>query len=286
MAGSDAQKSSNKPISEYFPKRAPSSPVRGGTKSPLSFGSMYPQSPKTSYVASSPSGNASNGPMSYNQGDYYQQHPQQPGGRAAKSSEAIQTDLTMAEITKRSADLDTRNNRIDELQRVNDEMSRHLTGRNKELEASKSTITKCLSVVKELLIEKSRIGRKDARAKCMQNRLRLGQFVTQRVGATFQENWTNENPKIPMDQLVTGNGMPMPQAFPAEMGEIQLRPLALLAPVKVAVRHQARSQEVLILPETAGRTAKGPTRVLAEAGPCTTGPLKRPCSPNRLLGMA
>ena len=79
MAGSDAQKSSNKPISEYFPKRAPSSPVRGGTKSPLSFGSMYPQSPKTSYVASSPSGNASNGPMSYNQGDYYQQHPQQPG---------------------------------------------------------------------------------------------------------------------------------------------------------------------------------------------------------------
>ena len=58
------------------------------------------------------------------------------------------------------------------LQRVNDEMSRHLTGRNKELEASKSTITKCLSVVKELLIEKSRIERKDARAKCMQNRLR------------------------------------------------------------------------------------------------------------------
>merc|ERR1719400_502965 len=60
-----------------------------------------------------------------------------------------------------------------------------------ELEASKSTITKCLSVVKELLIEKSRIERKDARAKCMQNRLRLGQFVTQRVGATFQENWTD-----------------------------------------------------------------------------------------------
>merc|ERR1712141_227352 len=97
----------------------------------------------------------------------------------------------MAEITKRSADLDARNNRIDELQRMNDEMSRHLTGRNKDLESSKNTITKCLTVVKELLIEKSRIERKDARAKCMQNRLRLGQFVTQRVGATFQENWTD-----------------------------------------------------------------------------------------------
>ena len=36
------------PITEYFPKRAPASPVRGGTKSPLSFGSpaVYPQSPK------------------------------------------------------------------------------------------------------------------------------------------------------------------------------------------------------------------------------------------------
>ena len=75
ITGSEAQKSSNKPINEYFPKRAPSSPVRGGTKSPLSFGSMYPQSPKTSYV-SSPSGNANNGPMSYNQSDYYQQHSQ------------------------------------------------------------------------------------------------------------------------------------------------------------------------------------------------------------------
>ena len=69
--------------------------------------------------------------------------------------------------------------------------SRHLTTRTKELDTSKNTITKCLGVVKELLIEKSRIERKDARAKCMQNRLRLGQFVTQRVGASFQENWTD-----------------------------------------------------------------------------------------------
>ena len=70
-------------------------------------------------------------------------------------------------------------------------MSRLLNSKNKDLESSKNTITKCLTVVKELLIEKSRIERKDARAKCMQNRLRLGQFVTQRVGATFQENWTD-----------------------------------------------------------------------------------------------
>merc|ERR1712012_1215039 len=64
-------------------------------------------------------------------------------------------------------------------------------GKTKELDEKKGTISKCLNVVKDLLIEKSNIERKDARAKCMQNRLRLGQFVTQRVGATFQENWTD-----------------------------------------------------------------------------------------------
>lgn len=45
--------------------------------------------------------------------------------------------------------------------------------------------------MKKLLKEKSNIEKKEARQKCMQNRLRLGQFVTQRVGATFQENWTD-----------------------------------------------------------------------------------------------
>lgn len=46
-------------------------------------------------------------------------------------------------------------------------------------------------VVKKLLTEKSTVEKKEARQRCMQNRLKLGQFVTQRVGATFQENWTD-----------------------------------------------------------------------------------------------
>ena len=189
----------SKSISEYFPKRAPSSPVRGGTKSPLSFGSMYPHSPKTSQYASSPtpksasSGVANNGPPVFGPvnaaPEYYNQSGS--GSISSKPYKSIQTDLTMAELTKKAADLDSRDNRIDELTRNNDEMSRLLNSKNKDLESSKNTITKCLTVVKELLIEKSRIERKDARAKCMQNRLRLGQFVTQRVGATFQENWTD-----------------------------------------------------------------------------------------------
>lgn len=59
------------------------------------------------------------------------------------------------------------------------------------IEQHKSHINKCIDVVKKLLNEKSTIEKKEARQRCMQNRLRLGQFVTQRVGATFQENWTD-----------------------------------------------------------------------------------------------
>lgn len=33
--------------------------------------------------------------------------------------------------------------------------------------------------------------KKASRQKCMQNRLKLGQFVTQRQGATFVENWVD-----------------------------------------------------------------------------------------------
>ena len=116
--GGDGHKTS-KSISEYFPKRAPSSPVRGGTKSPLSFGSMYPHSPKTSQYASSPSpksGTANNGPPAFpvaasSQPEYYSQAP-----GATKPYKSIQTDLTMAELTKKAADLDSRDNRIGNVQ--------------------------------------------------------------------------------------------------------------------------------------------------------------------------
>ena len=93
--------------------------------------------------------------------------------------------------SRSAAEMESKENRIDDLQRINEEMTRQLTKTQKEIESQKSTVAKCLNVVKELLIEKSTIERKDARSKVMQNRLRLGQFVTQRVGASFQENWTD-----------------------------------------------------------------------------------------------
>ncbi|KAG8281442.1 Serine/threonine-protein kinase tousled-like 2 [Homalodisca vitripennis] len=84
-----------------------------------------------------------------------------------------------------------RNNKIDELNRTAEELRHQLAAQQKLLEQHKAHTNKCIDVVKKLLKEKSNIEKKEARQRCMQNRLRLGQFVTQRVGATFQENWTD-----------------------------------------------------------------------------------------------
>nr|CAD7457967.1 unnamed protein product [Timema tahoe] len=79
----------------------------------------------------------------------------------------------------------------DQLVKTTEELRHQLTAQQKVIDQHKLHINKCIDVVKKLLKEKSNIEKKEARQKCMQNRLRLGQFVTQRVGATFQENWTD-----------------------------------------------------------------------------------------------
>ena len=106
-------------------------------------------------------------------------------------SKSVQTDLTQNDITERDTDLDTSKTRVDELTRLSDEQKCQISAHQKVIEQHKSHINKCIDVVKKLLKQKSNIEKKEARQKCMQNRLRLGQFVTQRVGATFQENWTD-----------------------------------------------------------------------------------------------
>merc|ERR1719312_2204602 len=117
-------------------------------------------------------------------------HPMVPGMIRAPSTvtKAVQTDLTRANIeemeTRSSAEMEMHSAKIDEL-------TRRLNAGQKTGDQQKETINRCLTVVKELLVEKSSIERKEARTKCMANRLRLGQFVTQRVGASFQENWTD-----------------------------------------------------------------------------------------------
>lgn len=60
-----------------------------------------------------------------------------------------------------------------------------------------STLRRCDSFVQKLSlaitfdVTQSTLEKKTARQKCMENRLRLGQFVTQRQGASFVENWVD-----------------------------------------------------------------------------------------------
>ncbi|KAG8192362.1 hypothetical protein JTE90_029093 [Oedothorax gibbosus] len=169
--GKNSRPESNKKINEYFKDlyRSPSfqyppSPQGGTLQSPLSMGDY------TQLLA----------PMQRSTQMYHR---------------AIQTELTINKIkeleSKSAMDLEIRDNRIDELSRAGDEYKRQVNNQQKLLDKQKEQQAKCLSVTKQLLIEKSTMEKKAARQKCMQNRLRLGQFITQRQGASFVENWVD-----------------------------------------------------------------------------------------------
>ncbi|XP_045530703.1 serine/threonine-protein kinase tousled-like 2 isoform X3 [Pieris brassicae] len=182
--GGKQRNNSDKNIREYFSKHPSSSPVRHtGAKSPSPQSAnypMYPPSPSSISSILAPGA------------DYLRSASQQ---RPHPSVKQIQTEMTCQRIqeleTQASSDLELRNNKIDELTRTNEELQLQVQAQNKAIDQHKSHINKCIEVVKKLLNEKSTIEKKEARQRCMQNRLRLGQFVTQRVGATFQENWTD-----------------------------------------------------------------------------------------------
>lgn len=106
-------------------------------------------------------------------------------------SKSVQTDLTLSDMVDRETDMEANKTKMDDMSRASDEQKTQINAHQKIIEQQKSHINKCIEVVKNLLKQKSNIEKKEARQKCMQNRLRLGQFVTQRVGATFQENWTD-----------------------------------------------------------------------------------------------
>lgn len=106
-------------------------------------------------------------------------------------SKSVQTDISLNDMQERDNDLESNKIKFEDLTRISDEQKSQINVHVKAIEQQKNHINKCIEVVKNLLKQKSNIEKKEARQKCMQNRLRLGQFVTQRVGATFQENWTD-----------------------------------------------------------------------------------------------
>jgi len=167
----------NRTINDYF-GRPLGSPGRGvsGAKSPSPSSNHFPPcSPQPQFLPTMV--------------DYRMQPPgPRPVPQGSRQMRATQTDLTQEKVeelvTHSNTELEVQGAKIDEL-------TRRLSTSQKSGETQKDTINRCLTFIKSLLIEKSSIERKEARSKCMANRLRLGQFITQRVGATFQENWTD-----------------------------------------------------------------------------------------------
>ncbi|KAG1694131.1 Serine/threonine-protein kinase tousled-like 1 [Nymphon striatum] len=184
----------NKKINEYF-KHQNNSPSRyAGAKSPSPQGSyhMFPPSPQQNMMTSPTSIHdiRTVAPPSTDYSMLCHTLPVLPA-----VSKLVQTEFTVQMIgdleTKATTDLEMRDNKIEELQRSNDELRRQLAAQQKVVEKHKENLKRCIDVTKELLIEKSTMEKKAARQKCMQNRLKLGQFVTQRQGATFVENWVD-----------------------------------------------------------------------------------------------
>ncbi|XP_077555242.1 tousled-like kinase isoform X2 [Haemaphysalis longicornis] len=172
-----------KKINEYFKNQGHSPSRFGGARSPVPQGYCLGGSPLVSPLASA-----------LNSVDYVglMAPPQRPVQTLTRQ---IQTDLTINKIkeleSKSAMDLEMRDNRIDELQRGSEELRRQIQGQQKVIQKQEDQLLKCIDVTKQLLIEKSAMEKKQSRQKCMQNRLRLGQFVTQRQGASFVENWVD-----------------------------------------------------------------------------------------------
>uniref|UniRef100_A0A673H2E6 non-specific serine/threonine protein kinase n=1 Tax=Sinocyclocheilus rhinocerous TaxID=307959 RepID=A0A673H2E6_9TELE len=103
--------------------------------------------------------------------------------------------LTMEKLaaleSSKSSDLEKKEGRIDDLLRVNCDLRRQIDEQQKMLERCKERLNKCVTMSKNLLIEKSKQEKIACREKSMQDRLRLGHFTTVRHGASFTEQWTD-----------------------------------------------------------------------------------------------
>jgi hypothetical protein len=102
-------------------------------------------------------------------------------------SKLIQTDPTLSFTTliySRQYDIEQ-----EELKQQINELRHSKSDIQLQYESTVETIKRCLAMTRSLLIEKSQLEKKQAREKAMENRFRLGQFVTQRQGVTFVEQW-------------------------------------------------------------------------------------------------
>ncbi|KRY31890.1 Serine/threonine-protein kinase tousled-like 1, partial [Trichinella spiralis] len=125
---------------------------------------------------------------------------------------STQTDLTMQHLNDQVRVLKDQEHMICELNaRLNHQMQR--------LSDAEARMEKCKEIEKKLLIQQSVMERKQRREKCMEDRLRLGQFVSERRGTQFEDIWSEGYAFLEMKKKL--------QAINAEREEI-VRLTALL----------------------------------------------------------
>lgn len=97
----------------------------------------------------------------------------------------------MGKLKEQDSKSAAKDSKLEDLQQSKDDLDREMLTQQKLITKQREQLTKCLDMTKQLLIDKSLTEKKAARQRSMQNRLRLGQFVTQRHGASFVENWVD-----------------------------------------------------------------------------------------------
>ncbi|VDM41824.1 unnamed protein product [Toxocara canis] len=110
------------------------------------------------------------------------QSPPQPG--RPKCDSEVQTDEVWAASEDARVELAKKDRIIEEMQRVIDDLKQQAIKKDRRVEACKETI-------KRLLIQQSTMERKQAKAKCMEDCLRIGQFKPTRHREEFREMWSD-----------------------------------------------------------------------------------------------
>lgn len=105
---------------------------------------------------------------------------------SVQNSKTTQTECSFSAYTSSHLDYEQQ-----QLLAEIDELRRGKADHQRQLESTVNSIQRCLKMTRSLLIEKSQLEKKQARQKAMENRLRLGQFVTQRQGTNYVEQWVD-----------------------------------------------------------------------------------------------
>lgn len=188
--GSDYFKTGNSP--GRWAANCGSGTIATGSKTPSPLGyPVYSSSPQTVNFASTMALFGFSDGLSHSSGMSVSNHSSVV---TSSQNKGIQTDLTynhLQSMEKSASELARKDSFINNLETERDELKKQLQVQTKLIDKQKDMIQKCIDVTKTLLIEKSNMEKKTARQKCMENRLRLGQFVTQRQGASFVENWVD-----------------------------------------------------------------------------------------------